>query len=139
MSVMDAAHAKQVAASLIDRYNQAFVQKDLAALQRLSADDTEGSFTYFDNHAHCDSDSLEDHLRKLKAFFDSGAPIGGLVVEHLRAQVLGSPETPVLLITARVRYRHDASAPPVRMSAVAQQYMTEWRLAHLHFSDVPQA
>lgn len=119
------------AAKLIDDYNRCFVQRDLHALHRLYV--SEGPFTYFDNHADCDSTELEDHLQKVETFFQSGVDISGLDTELVSVSINGH----VACITATNRYRGKPDAPPVRVTLVAEQIESEWKIRHLHYSNQP--
>lgn len=92
-----------------------------------------GPFTYFDNHAFCDAINLEDHLRKIEEFFHSGSDIPGLDTEVL--SVMGSGH--VACITAITRYKGKADLPPVRLTLIAEQIGTEWKIRHLHYSNQP--
>ena len=79
---------------LLERYNRAFYDRDLAALRALYVPDVE--VPYFDNHTDCDSTDLESHLDKVATFFETG-DIVPLLVENVRA---------LRLWRCRVRGRH---------------------------------
>lgn len=66
---------------LLERYNRAFYDRDLAALRALYLPDAE--IHYFDNHANCDSTDLEKHLENVAKFFETG-DIVPMLVENVR-------------------------------------------------------
>src|SRR5271157_5530629 len=52
--------------AIIDRYERAFLERDLAAFRTLHVRD--GRLVFFDNHSGCDSASYEDHEVKIAAW-----------------------------------------------------------------------
>lgn len=116
---------------LVDAYNKSFATKDIKALRRLYVES--GPFTYFDNHANCDSTDLDDHLKKVDAFFQSGNDIPGLDTEILSVNANGN----VACITAKTRYRGKSELPQVRLTLVAECIGDEWKIRHLHYSNQP--
>ena len=60
-------HQKEPFKAIIDRYERAFLERDLAAFRTLHVRD--GRLVFFDNHSGCDSASYEDHEVKIAAFF----------------------------------------------------------------------
>ena len=114
---------------LLEQYNRAFYDRDLAALRALYVPDVE--VPYFDNHAECDSTDLESHLEKVATFFETG-DIVPLLVENVRAFVHGD----AACVVATVRYS-TAPVPGVRASFFFEHHATAWRIRHIHFSQDP--
>ena len=67
-------HQKEPFKAIIDRYERAFLERDLDAFRTLHVRD--GRLVFFDNHSGCDSASYEDHEVKIAAFFKMGAIVG---------------------------------------------------------------
>ncbi len=83
--------------SLIDEYEQSFHARDIERFRALHVSD--GRFVFFDNHSGCDSDSYDEHERKVAAFFNQG-DIVPLTRERVRAFVSGN----MACLTAIHRY-----------------------------------
>ena len=126
---MNDLHAE--AKELIEKYNLCFGSRDILALRELYV--ASGPFTYFDNHANCDSTDLEDHLKKVKRFFDSQVEIAGLDTQVLSVHV----NSGMACITAHVRYRGNMEQPVVWLTLVAEQSTSGWKIRHLHYSNLP--
>ena len=114
---------------LLERYNQAFYQRDLEALRALYVSD--GEVPYFDNHAGCDSPDLADHLCKVAAFL-AGGEVEPLAIEGVRFFVHGDAGC----VVATVRYT-GRPAPRVRGSFFVERRGQAWKIRHVHFSDDP--
>jgi hypothetical protein len=114
---------------IIDRYERAFHDRDLAAFRALHVHD--GRLVFFDNHAGCDSSSYLDHEARVRAFFESGA-IVGLLRESLRVFVAGE----MACMTAVHRYS-TRPTPGVRTTYVLEREEGEWRIRHMHHSFDP--
>ena len=114
---------------LLERYNRAFYERDLAALRALYVPDVE--VPYFDNHADCDSTDIEMHLKKVATFFETG-DIVPLLIENVRAFVHGD----AACVVATVRYSAEP-VPGVRASFFLERHATAWRIRHIHFSQDP--
>jgi hypothetical protein len=128
---MNIANPKSIALALIEAYNDCFVKRDIQELRNLYV--PSGPFTYFDNHAGCDSTDIEDHLAKVQCFFESNADIPGLDTELIAAHIFNG----TACITAHVRYRRQGEADTVRMSLFAELHGEQWRIRHLHYSALP--
>ena len=114
---------------LLERYNRAFHDRDLAALRALYVPDVE--VPYFDNHAGCDSTDLETHLEKVATFLETGN-LMPLLVENVRAFVHGD----AACVVATIRYSAEPM-PGVRASFFLERHATAWRIRHIHFSQDP--
>ena len=114
---------------LLSRYNRCFYERDLEALRALYVPD--GEVPYFDNHANCDSTTLDAHLANVANFFRSGNVVP-LVSEDLRVFVRGE----AACMVAKIRYV-DKPAPGVRASFFLERYEGEWKIRHIHFSEDP--
>ena len=126
MCVEELKFAKEV----FDAYNQCFMDRDLEALRKLYVDD--GSFIYFDNHANCDSYTLEEHLAKVSEFFQTGS------IVDLDTEVLGCIiQRESAMIAAKVRYKRENPGPGVRVSVFLELDGEKWKIRHLHYSANP--
>ena len=122
-------HQKEPFNAIIDRYERAFLERDLAAFRTLHVRD--GGLVFFDNHSGCDSASYEDHEVKIAAFFKTGA-IVGLRRENVRVFVAGD----MACVTATHRYLSQP-VPGVRTTYVFEREEGEWRIRHMHHSFDP--
>ncbi|GIT92135.1 hypothetical protein JANAI62_25930 [Jannaschia pagri] len=121
--------------SFLDHYNQCFYDRDLEALRALYLSDD--GLVFWDNHAGCDSTSLEDHVAKVSTFFATGkttesGTIEPLLIEDLRARRRGD----VAVLTSILRYR-SAPRPGVRSTFVLGREGLAWRIMHVHHSFDP--
>ena len=115
---------------LLEEYNKCFYDRDAERLRTLCFEEP-GGFTYFDNHADCDSYSLGDHVEKVAAFLERDA------IEHLEVEPqAGWMSEGAGCLTGIVRY---SSLPdsPVRFSMFAARSNQNWKIRHLHFSASP--
>ena len=115
--------------ALLDAYDQCFYNKDIEGLKALYV--TDGGVSYFDNHAHCDSRSLADHLKKVGHFFNTGNIVR---VDYADIEVYEYTDS-ALLITM-VRYSNKPK-PGVRVSYFLEKQQGEWRIRHIHCSSDP--
>jgi hypothetical protein len=121
--------------ALLDAYNRCFLDRDLAALRALYVRD--GEVVYFDNHAGCDSTSLDKHLEKVGAFFAHGKATESGGVEPLLSEgftVFAGDAAAVMTVVLRYT---SAPKPGVRSTFVLEPEAGDWRIRHLHFSFDP--
>lgn len=124
-------NAKTIASEILENYIECFTNRDLTRLKDLYVE--AGEFCYFDNHAGCDSDNIDDHFEKVKAFFESDESILGLNYEILSGHINGNN----ICAAAYVYYVSKPDDPKVRVTLVAELYESIWRIRHLHFSKLP--
>ncbi|QUY42501.1 nuclear transport factor 2 family protein [Acaryochloris marina] len=113
----------------LQRYNQCFCDRNLAALRNLYVDD--GKITYFDNHAGCDSTDLDHHLQQIHQFFLTGT-IVELSIEGMH--VFQTQDAACVI--AKVRYSNQPQ-PGVRSTFFLERDQQDWKIRHIHFSTDP--
>ncbi|WP_228028355.1 YybH family protein [Donghicola mangrovi] len=114
--------------SFLERYNNAFYARDIAALQDCY---TEDHVRFWDNHAGCDSDDLPAHLAAVQAFFDNGT-IEQLEIDAPQVWFHGETAT----LTATLRYA-SSPKPGVRSTFCLKMDKGSWRAFHVHHSFDP--
>lgn len=129
------ADAKDCGMAFIHAYNQCFYDKDMEALTSLYSPTL---FTgFWDNHANCDSDRLDNHLAKLSEFFSQGKTTESGGIEPLRIEELKvRGANGFLLLTAVLRY-NSAPIPGVRSTFVLVEEHGSWKAIHIHHSFDP--
>lgn len=121
--------------AVLDAYNRCFLERDLLGLRNLYSSD--GDVVYFDNHAGCDSASLEDHLAKVGDFLAGGKQTESGGVEPLVMEnVSVFADAACALITLTCRYA-STPVPGVRSTFVLQKEAAGRRIRHIHFSFDP--
>ncbi len=115
--------------ALLDAYHQCFYAQDIDALRRLYVAD--GAIIYFDNHAGCDSLTLENHLQKVSHFFETGNIVR---LDYEDMTVHEYTDSAVLVTT--VRYSNQPK-PGVRTSFFLEKQQDEWKIRHIHYSTDP--
>ena len=115
--------------SLLAEYDDCFFERDIERLRSLYVAD--GDVIYFDNHADCDSADLEDHIAKLKHFFDTGT-IEELASEDLTVFRHGSSACVL------IKYRYPSRPTPcVRSTYYLERHDDLWKIRHIHASFDP--
>jgi quinol monooxygenase YgiN len=123
------------ALSFIHAYNDCFYQKDIDQLRALYV--PENDVVFWDNHAKCDSTSLETHLEMVGRFFSEGkltesGDVEPLVLEDLQVTCLNG----TAILTVILRYQSKPT-PGVRTTFVLVDVDGEWRAKHVHHSFEP--
>jgi hypothetical protein len=115
--------------SIIDEYSRCFYERDSERLKNLYVSD--GDIVYFDNHAYCDSNHLEDHIHKVREFFRNGN-IEELISEDF--VVFRHGQGACILI----KYRYPSHPTPcVRTTYYLEHYNDQWKIRHIHCSFDP--
>ena len=120
--------------SFLERYNNAFYARDIAALKDCYTAD---HVRFWDNHAGNDSDDLPDHLTSVQAFFTNGKATESGTVEKLEIenpQVWFHGDTATLAAT--LRYASHPK-PGVRSTFCLKLEKGSWRAFHVHHSFDP--
>ena len=113
----------------LNEYNDCFYQRDLERLKKLYVPD--GDIVFFDNHENCDSNNLEDHLLKVRKFFETGN-IEKLLSEDM--VVYQHEKCACLLI--KLRYSSKPK-PCVRTTFYLENHDNQWKIRHIHCSFDP--
>ena len=127
--------AYQAGLQFIHDYNRCFYERDIDRLKGLYS--AQGFTVFWDNHAGCDSDRLEDHFDKLADFFANEKDTESGTIEELLiedVQVHASANT--LIVSAMLRYA-SVPKPGVRSTFVLTQEDAIWKAVHIHHSFDP--
>ncbi|MCW3490484.1 Cif family virulence factor [Dethiobacter alkaliphilus] len=110
-------------------YNECWYKKDLSELRKMHAQD--GDIIYFDNHKDCDSFDIDDHLKKVKHFFETGN-----IVNLLYENMIVYEKNNSACIIVTLRYS-DKPKPGVRSTYYLEKEEMSWRIRHIHYSFDP--
>ncbi len=117
----------------LDRYNQAFYEKDVNKLREFYDSD----LIYLDNHGNNDTYSLEEHLRLLSDFFKNGkttesGAVEPILIENMRV----FRKTDAACLCFLTRYK-SFPVPAVRATMFLECTGGRWKIAHVHCSFEP--
>lgn len=113
----------------LEDYQDCWYRRDSAALRRIYCSD--GDVSYFDNHADCTTTEIDEHIRKVSAFFNSGN-----MVELLNEDFQVWEHGGAACITATHRYSTHPR-PGVRATYYLEKEKDGWRIRHIHCSANP--
>ncbi|MGX9855365.1 nuclear transport factor 2 family protein [Limimaricola variabilis] len=127
--------AYETVQDFLNEYNKCFYSKDIGALRSMYS--SEAFAVFWDNHAGCDSHTLDDHFEKISTFLQEGRSTEGgeveeLIVEDKRIRTSSN----FSLVTAILRYR-SAPMPGVRSTFVLVREKGRWKAIHIHHSFDP--
>jgi len=126
----------QLFMSFLERYNQAWYDKDINKLKEFY-DSANNILIYFDNHRNNDTYDLDEHLRLVSDFFENGKSTesGGvepLTIENLR--VFHKTNSACLCFIAKYK---SFPTPAVRTTMYLEYISNEWKVVHVHCSFEP--
>lgn len=124
-------------ADFLERYNEAFYDKDLNKLKEFY-DSDRNVLIYFDNHKNNDTYCLDEHLRLISDFFENGKSTesGGvepLIIENFN--VFHNATSACLCFIAKYQ---SFPVPAIRTTMYLECINTEWKVLHVHCSFEPE-